>query len=146
MFFFNVYHFPELQTLWVLASGAKYLARPLTRLICLLWGRSWIIIIFRLLVQHRASVKSFQALRSPAITLTSFHGSSCVSYFVLYCPLPRSFRPTSSSISLRIPTPMRFSLLLLLLYVMCVKSNSIPFFLFGFLLVSAWWFSIVLHL
>ena len=29
--------------------------------------------------------------------------SSCASYFILYCPSPRSLRPPSSSISLRIP-------------------------------------------
>ena len=42
--------------------------------------------------------------------------------------------------------PMRFSLLLPLLYVMYVLSNSIFFFLSEFLLVSAWYFSIVLYL
>jgi hypothetical protein len=41
---------------------------------------------------------------------------------------------------------MRFSLLVLLLYIMCVQPNSIFFFLSKFLLVSGWLFSIVLHL
>ena len=40
---------------------------------------------------------------------------------------------------------MRFSLLLLFLFVMCVSNpNAIFLFLFEFLLTSVWWFSIVL--
>jgi hypothetical protein len=58
--------------------------------------------VLLLLVEHRASMKSFQALRTPAIPLTSFHDLP-VSYFILYYPLPHSLWSTSSSISLRIP-------------------------------------------
>jgi len=42
--------------------------------------------------------------------------------------------------------PVQFSLLLLFLYIMCVLYSSIFFFLSEFLLVSAWYFSIVLYL
>ena len=41
---------------------------------------------------------------------------------------------------------MQFSLLLLFLYVMCVQSNSVFFFLSDFLLTSDGWFSAVLCL
>ena len=58
-------------------------------------------LVLLLLVEHRASMKNFQPLRSSAIPLTSFHVSS-VSYFILYCPSSRSLRPTYS-IPLRIP-------------------------------------------
>ena len=57
--------------------------------------------VLLLLVEHRASMKSCQPLRSPRphsmIFLLPLISSSIV------CPSPRSLRPTSSSISLRIP-------------------------------------------
>jgi ABC-type multidrug transport system permease subunit len=82
-------------------------------------------------VEHRAPMKSFQALRSPAITLTSFHDlplflilSSVV--LAMFCLVYLFFRtPEDSNL-------MRLSLFLLLLYVMCVHSSS------EFLLASVW--------
>ena len=96
-----------------------------------------IIIIIKslLLVEHRASLKTFQTLRSPAIPLTSFHdfpvlliSSSVVLRHVLF-GLPFFYIPEDSSL-------MRFCLLLLFLCVMCVQSNSIFLFLLDFLLTS----------
>ena len=71
-------------------------------------------------------MKSFQALRSPAVPLTSFYdlpvfliSSSVVlrhfslAYLFFYIPEDSN--------------PMQFSLLLLLLFVMCVLSSSIFF-------------------
>jgi hypothetical protein len=79
---------------------------------------------FLLLVEHRASMRRFQALRSPAIPSTSFHDFL---YFLFH---PLLSLATFSSAYLFFCTPedsnlMRFSLLLLLLYIMCVQSNSI---------------------
>jgi hypothetical protein len=86
-------------------------------------------------VEHRASMKNFQALRSPAIPLTSFHdlpvfliSSSIVLRHVLFAFLC-FYTPEDSNL-------MRFSLLLLLLYVMYVQFSSI--FLSEFLLAFVW--------
>jgi hypothetical protein len=93
--------------------------------------------VFLLLVGHRASMKSFQPLRSPAVSLTSFHdlrvfliSSSVVLRHVLSAYL-FFYTPEDSNL-------MQVSLLLLLLYVMCVLSNFIFFFLSEFLLASVW--------
>ena len=59
-----------------------------------------------------------------------------------------SFAAFSSACLFCIPEDfnlMQFSLLLLFLYVMCVQSNSIFFFLSDFLLTSDGWFSIVIR-
>ena len=100
--------------------------------------------ILLLLVEHRASMKSFQALRSPPIPLTSFHdllvlliSSSIVLCHVLF-GLPLLLYPWGFHL-------MQFSVLLLFLYVMCVQSNSIFFFSSDFLVTSDGWFSIVLR-
>jgi len=101
--------------------------------------------ILLFLVEHRASTKSFQALRSPAIPLTSFHN-----FLVLLIYPLLSFATFSSAYLFFLITEdsnlMRFSLLLLLPCVMCVQSNSIFFFLSEFLLASVWCFSIILRL
>jgi hypothetical protein len=85
-------------------------------------------------VEHRASMKSFQVLQSSAFPLNSFHDlpiflilsfATFSSAYLFFCT------PEDSS-------PMQFSLLLLLLYVMCVLPKSIFFRLSEFLLVSAW--------
>jgi hypothetical protein len=83
-------------------------------------------------------------LHSPAILLTSFHNTPAFlnSFFIV-------LRHILFGLFFYIPedsNPLLFSLLLLLLYVMCVLPSSIFFFLSEFLLVSLWWFSIVLHL
>jgi hypothetical protein len=94
----------------------------------------WVIL---LLVEHRASVKSFQALRSLAVPLTSFHNLLCFLFHPLLSLATFSsaylFFYTAEDSNL-----MRFSLLPLLLYAMCVQSNSIFFFLSKFLLASVW--------
>jgi len=90
-----------------------------------------------------------EALPSVAISshpLDHISWSSCISYFVLYCPSPRSLQPTFPSVPLRIPIQCSFLYCYPLLYVMCVQSSSIFFFLSEFLLASVWWSSIVLHL
>ena len=76
-----------------------------------------------LLVERRASVKSFQTLRSPAVPLTSFYdlpvfliSSSVVlrhfslAYLFFYIPEDSN--------------PMQFSLFLLFLYAMCVLEQN----------------------
>ena len=91
--------------------------------------------ILLLLVEHRASMKSFQALRSPAIPLTSFHDFLCF----LSHPLLSFATFSSAYLSFYIPeysNLMQSSLFLLFLYVMCAQSNSIFFFLSNFLLTS----------
>ena len=93
--------------------------------------------ILLLLVEHRASVKSFQTLRSPAIPLTSYHD-----LLVLLILSSIVLRHVLFSLPLLL---MQFSLLLLFLYVMCVQSNSIFFFLSDCLLTSDGWFSTVLR-
>jgi len=74
---------------------------------------------------------------------------SIIFLYFLFRPLLSFAAFSSAYLFFYIPedsNPVQFSLLLMLLYVMCVLSNSIFFFLSEFLLVSAWWFSIVLHL
>ena len=90
---------------------------------------------FLLLVEHRASMKSFQALRSPAIPLTSFHdllvlliSSSIVLRHVLF-GLPLLLYPRGFQSNAVFSVPPVF-------YVMCAQSNSILFFLSHFLLTS----------
>ena len=88
-------------------------------------------------MQHRTSMKSFQALQSPAILLTSFHD-----LLVLLILLLSFTTFSSASLSFCIPEDsnlIQFSLLLLFLYVMCVQSNSTFFFLSDFLLTSDGW-------
>ena len=97
-----------------------------------------------LLVEHRASIKSFQELRSTAIPLTSFHdllvlliSSSVVLHHVLFgLPLllyPRGFQ--SNAVFSIAPVSLRN----------VFQSNSIFFFLSDFLLASDGWFSIDLR-
>ena len=96
-------------------------------------------------VEHRASMKSFQALRSPALPLTSFHdlvvlliSSSVVPRYVLFgLPLllyPWGFQSNAvfsiAPASLRNMCPIQFHFLLFI----C------------FLLTSVGWFSTVLRL
>jgi len=74
---------------------------------------------------------------------------SMIFLYFLLCPLLSFATFSSTYLFFYIPedsNPMQFSLLLLLLYVMCVLSSSIFFFLSEFLSVSVWWFSIVLRL
>ena len=92
-----------------------------------------------------ASMKSFQALRSPSVPLTSFHhlpvpliSSSTVLRHVLCC-LPLLLYPCGFQSN-------AFSILLLLLCLMCVQPTSIFFFFSDFLLTSVEWFSIILRL
>jgi len=93
--------------------------------------------VLLLLVEHRASMKSFQALRSPTIHLTSFHdlpmiliSSSIVPRHVVFgLPLllyPRGFQ--SNAVFSIAPA----------FYVTGVQSNSIFLFLCEFLLTSVW--------
>jgi len=61
--------------------------------------------------------------------------------YFLFCPLLSFATFSSAYLFFCIPedsNPMQFSLLLMLLYVMCVLSISIFFFLSEFLLVSVW--------
>jgi hypothetical protein len=93
--------------------------------------------VLLLLVEHMTSMKSFQALRSPAIPLTSFHDlpafliSSSVVLATFSSAYLFFYTPEDSSL-------MQFSPLLVLLYLMCVQSSSIFFFLSEFLLASVW--------
>jgi hypothetical protein len=80
-------------------------------------------------------------LRSPAIPLTSFHdlpliSSSFVLRHILFGVPLLLYVPEDSNLIL-------FSILLLLLYVMCVQYNSIFFFLFDFLLASVAWYTMI---
>ena len=101
--------------------------------------------VLLLLVEHRASMKSFQALQSPAIPLTLFHvfPVPLISPSIVLCHFSSAYLFVSIPEDFNL---MLFSLLLLFLCVMCVQSNSISFFLSDFLLASAGWFSIVPHL
>jgi hypothetical protein len=92
--------------------------------------------VLLLLVEHRASMQSFQALRSPVIPLTSLH------------VLP--VFPISSSVFLRHvlffytledSNLMRFSLLFLLLYVVC----PIQFHFLLFIWISIGFCLAILH-
>ena len=87
-------------------------------------------------MEHTASTKSFQALRSPAIPLTSFHdllvlliSSSIVLRHVLF-GLSLLLFPEDSNL-------MQFSLLLLFLYVMC--PIQFHFLLFIWFSIEFWW-------
>jgi len=101
--------------------------------------------VLLLLVEHRVSMKSFQALRSPAIPWPH----SMIFLFLLFHPL-MSFATFSSAYLFfyihENSNLMLFSLLRLLLCVMCVQSNSIFFFLSDFLLASVGWLSIARRL
>jgi len=75
-------------------------------------------------------MKSFKALRSAAIPLTSLYDLVVLLISATFSSAYLFFYiPEDSSL-------MQFSLLLLFLYVMCVQSNSIFFFLSDFLLTS----------
>jgi hypothetical protein len=95
-------------------------------------------------VHHRAFMKSFQAF---CLQLAPWP-RSMISLCFLFHPLLSFATFSSAYLSLYIPENSNltwFSLLLLFLYVMCVQSNSIFFFLSDFLLTSDRWFSIVLR-
>ena len=100
--------------------------------------------ILLLPVQHRAFMKSFQAF---CLQLVPWPRSMIFLCF-LFHPLLSFATFSSAYLSLYIPENSNltwFALLFLFLYVMCVQSNSIFFFLSDFLLTSDRWFSIVLR-
>jgi hypothetical protein len=93
--------------------------------------------VLLLLVEHRASTKSFQALRSPTISLTSFHDlpmiliSSSIVLRHVVCGLPLLLYPRGFQSNTAFSIAPAF-------YVTGVQSNSIFLFLCEFLLTSVW--------
>jgi hypothetical protein len=83
----------------------------------------------------------------PSVAISSYPldlipWSSCRSYFILYCPSPRSLRPTSSSIPLRIPIYYGFSIAPTSLRNMC----PIQFYFFLFIWISIGFCLVILHI
>jgi len=110
-----------------------------------LYSVRWQLQLLLLLVEQGASMKSFQALRSLAIPLASYHNfslllfsSSIVLHRVIF-GLPLLLYPWGFQSNAVFSVAPAFC-------VMCVQSNSIFFFLSEFQLVSVWWLSIILHL
>ena len=118
--------------------------------------------VLLLLVEHRTSMKSFQALRSPTLPFSSLHdlpvfliSSSIFLRHFLFC-LPLLLYPwgfQSNAVFSVAPAPLRNVCLVQFHFSVAPASlrNVCPiqfhFLLFYLnLLVSVWWFSIVLHL
>jgi len=112
---------------------------------------------YECLIHHHPSIKSLYPLCSTghpfrASMLCGLQLSPWPRSMISLCTLSHPLLPfttfSSACLSFYIPEDsnlMHFSLLLLFLYVMCVQSNSIFFFLSDFLLTSDGWFSLVLR-